>query len=80
MAKPFSALVAQMSPESRARSDALYRQLLAATSKSASSSGNRNRNRPNRRRRRAGGGVLERPVARVVDSPSRAILVPDHET
>ena len=29
MAKPFSALVAQMSPESRARSDALYRQLRA---------------------------------------------------
>ena len=29
MAKKFSELVAQMSPESRARSDALYRQLLA---------------------------------------------------
>ena len=28
MAKPFSALVAKMSPESRARSDALYRQAL----------------------------------------------------
>ncbi|MFO1419424.1 MAG: XRE family transcriptional regulator [Candidatus Competibacteraceae bacterium] len=29
MARKFSELVAQMSPESRARSDALYRQLLA---------------------------------------------------
>ena len=29
MAKPFSALVAKMSPESRARSDALYRKLRA---------------------------------------------------